>query len=433
MINFQGTFFMLLFMIEVLVIEALFCHSLQRKNSFWKRYVSGVLIVAVYSAVIPLVGDIVFGWIFSQISIFMLSVFLMAFCYEEPFINLMFLGVVSYTIQHISSVLFSFISMINPEQFQHIKGIGHAPSVLITIFLCDLLVYSLCYWFIIKKMRGVEQLRFAGSAIFALTGTIMIVNQVVGVLFEFYSGAGPQGWTRGSHYFWNLICCFLCLSLQMGIFGKGKAEMELDIMRHLSAEKEKQYQLSKSTTDAINMKCHNLKYQLSRLSIDKNSEQALQETYELIDTFDSEIKTGNEILDLIFTEKNLHCKLHNISFVCMIDGSKLDFMEVADIYNLFGNLIDNAIQAVNEVQENARRSIYIHVSVENKLLHISTENCFEGEIKFLRGLPVTRTGDFLNHGYGMKSIRLICEKYGGNVSASARNQVFYLDIVIPVS
>ena len=32
----------------------------------------------------------------------------------------------------------------------------------------------------------------------------------------------------------------------------------------------------------------------------------------------------------------------------MIDGAKLSFMETADIYVLFGNLMDNAMEAVGK-------------------------------------------------------------------------------------
>jgi sensor histidine kinase regulating citrate/malate metabolism len=116
----------------------------------------------------------------------------------------------------------------------------------------------------------------------------------------------------------------------------------------------------------------------------------------------------------------------------MIDGAKLDFMEVTDQYVLFGNMIDNAINAVSKLPEGMERSIYLNVHAEKKLLLIQTENPFTGEVTFQDGLPKTSSGDEFNHGFGMKSIRLIAEKYHGSVSSRAKDGTFYVNVVIPL-
>lgn len=60
---------------------------------------------------------------------------------------------------------------------------------------------------------------------------------------------------------------------------------------------------------------------------------------------------------------------------------------------------------------------------------ITVKNTFEGAVVFAPdGLPVTTKEDTDFHGFGMKSIRMIVEKYKGNLSISAKDGVFKVNI-----
>jgi hypothetical protein len=233
-------------------------------------------------------------------------------------------------------------------------------------------------------------------------------------------------------YSWNLICCVFCLCIQFGIFRISQTEQELEVARRLITQKEKQYHVSKETMDAIRRKSHNLKYELSALNAGQGQQKHIDEAMALVDSFDANIQTGSDTLDVIFGEKNLYCRQLQISFVCMIDGSKLNFMEATDQYVLFGNMIDNAINAVQKLKDPAQRSIYIDVHVEKQFLLVRTENAFEETLYFRNGLPITTSGNEEDHGFGMTSIRIIAEKYGGSVSVRAEDNVFYLNILFPL-
>ena len=62
------------------------------------------------------------------------------------------------------------------------------------------------------------------------------------------------------------------------------------------------------------------------------------------------VRTGNEILDTILTEKSLICENSGIHINCVADGSLLAFMNPVDLYTLFGNALDNAIEAVRKLE-----------------------------------------------------------------------------------
>ena len=66
------------------------------------------------------------------------------------------------------------------------------------------------------------------------------------------------------------------------------------------------------------------------------------------------------------------------------------------------------------------------------IIFIRIENYFEGDPpEFKDGLPVTTHRDKLMHGYGMKSIRMIVQRLGGELKIKAESGLFSLVLVIP--
>ena len=146
----------------------------------------------------------------------------------------------------------------------------------------------------------------------------------------------------------------------------------------------------------------------------------------VLDNMEQEIKayeaqndTGNKVLDTVLTGKSLTCRTKNIQLTCVADGTALDFMDVMDISNLFGNALDNAIESTDKITDPERRLIHI-------------ENCFDGELKFEKGLPVTTKKDVLYHGFGVKSIQNAAAKYGGTATITTRDGWFELRVLIPL-
>lgn len=415
---------------ELAVINTMFCSKLERRQYFGIRCVLCAAAVLAYIFLWPLEGMTYF----IHLPILVIAFLYIGFCFRIDAVNAAFLGVAGYTVQRIASLTDSLVVLIDPVRFSHWitadATVGTYGYLL--IFISDFVIIATAFFLLVRKLWVAELRANATLSVAALTIGVLIMNQIWGVYNDVFGAAYSESSIAVGGYIWNLICCILSLGVQFGIFGISRRDSELEITKKLIANKEQQYKLSKSTMDAINRKCHDLKYQLAALSAGESSQKHISDAMELVDSFDSAIHTGNETLDIIFTEKNSYCKKHDITFVCMIDGEKLDFMEVVDQYVMFGNLIDNAINAVRKIEDHAERSIYINIRVDKRLLLIQTENPFVGELAFAEGLPRTTTGDEFNHGFGMSSIRLIAEKYQGSVNTRAENGIFYLNIVIPV-
>ena len=411
------------------VITTMLCGRLPRRELFSAKAVVLALLLVCYVLFAPLERMGVFIHL-PMVAIVFLYVGL---CYRVTAAEALFIGIAGYTIEHISSLVNSILTLTDPDRFAHFGEdvtTGFWGYALIAVSYA--LTYTLAWFLLIRRMRGLSLLKNATGPIVALSAVMLVVNQIWGLTFELYGAEYAGSLLCFLEYIWNLICCVFCLCIQFGIFRISQKEQELEVTKRLIAEKERQYLVNKSTIDAINRKCHNLKYELAALSAGPDGQKHIEEAMALVDSFDSAVRTGNETLDVILSEKNLYCQQEQITFVCMIDGEQLDFMDATDQYVLFGNLIDNAIHAVQKLEETQQRVIYIKICAKKKLLLIHTENPFAGELRFRNGLPVTTSGDEENHGFGMTSVQMICEKYGGSVSTKAEHGTFYLNILLPL-
>lgn len=117
----------------------------------------------------------------------------------------------------------------------------------------------------------------------------------------------------------------------------------------------------------------------------------------------------------------------------MADGKKLSFMDEADLYTLFGNAIDNAIESTLKIEEEKDRTIILSVKTINSFLSIHLDNPYLGKLIFEEDIPVTTKQEKEYHGFGLKSMRLIVEKYQGNMSLSPGEERFNMNILLPIT
>ena len=106
-------------------------------------------------------------------------------------------------------------------------------------------------------------------------------------------------------------------------------------------------------------------------------------------------------------------------------------LKPTDLSILIGNALDNAIESVEKISDPDKRLIHVSVNRQKGFLRIRVENCYEGDIRFVDGLPSTRK-DARYHGYGMKSIRSVVEKYNGSMIVKAEDGWFELRLLFPV-
>ena len=213
------------------------------------------------------------------------------------------------------------------------------------------------------------------------------------------------------------------------------SRLRAERMQMMMEQMYENYQISRQSIAVVSEKYHDLKHQIQWLRKGNDREEqtkALDRMEEEIRDFEAQANSGNEILDTILMSARLNSRKENVQITCIADGRLLSGIENTDIAALFGNLMDNALEAVREIRDPERRLINLTVEARKKFLVIRCENCCEKEQVFRDGLPVTTKKDTANHGIGTRSIRRIAGKYGGNVAFSTENGWFSAKIMLPL-
>nr|WP_239519472.1 ATP-binding protein [Bifidobacterium ramosum] len=294
------------------------------------------------------------------------------------------------------------------------------------------LLLAAWYWLFSRPMQGHVPQGLADSHVVPLLIGVVLSVDVFSCLFDYFTAdAGINIYAYMMFILTRTVLCAFLLLMQREIVMREAAQRDGEVLKQLLYQQKSQLAADKQTIDLINVKTHDLKKQLNMLGGRIPAEE-IDELRGLVGIYDSSVRTGNEALDVLLANKSLVCEQRHIQFDRMIDGASLAFMKPADIYSLFGNAIDNAIEAVGAVADPARRYIRMKVRAEAGMLVVHVENPYDGERRFVDGLPVTTKDDTRYHGFGVRSMRMIVEQYDGVLSVKAEDGVFAVNVLIPM-
>lgn len=428
-------FYRPIFIIMLIISISMFGVKLKKKNPFILRYIISILLCLEISFVFPLFSDNAF-YISSMFFIFWIVVYLMMiFCLQENKKNLLFISIIGYTTEHIAYELYLFIvtifGIVNGENgiysFQN-KFLFINYQDAICYFASYLVIYFFAYLFFARKIKGNEGIRI-NNPLFLIIGIIFIFIDIsLNAFVDNYSKANFDKTYICTIAIINILLCIMFEFFAFETSTRQELRKNLDVISQMKYNEEKQYELSKENIALINQKCHDLKYFIRNYGNNQTlNPQVIEEISQSIEIFDSNIKTGNNALDIIFTEKSLLCYKNNIRFTCIADGKLLSFMDDVDAYSLFGNLVDNAIEALKD--EEQKRVISLIIKGQGDFVSISIQNFFSKQLRFENGLPITTKKDKNYHGYGMQSIKMICEKYNGTLSINTNDNIFSVNIL----
>lgn len=157
-------------------------------------------------------------------------------------------------------------------------------------------------------------------------------------------------------------------------------------------------------------------------------QQSISKLQEQMQVYENYYRTGNEFLDVIICEKARIAKEKQIDFSPVIhfeDGSFIDLLDVSTIY---GNALDNAIEASENVSEEQRCIIVKTKRVQNMLV-IVFENVVSSSVSLKKK---TIKNDTFLHGFGILNIKNAVEKYDGHCNVQLADNIFSMKIVIPI-
>jgi two-component system sensor histidine kinase AgrC len=135
--------------------------------------------------------------------------------------------------------------------------------------------------------------------------------------------------------------------------------------------------------------------------------------------------TNNPILNVILNDKKKIANYHKIKFNLEIGIVDLSFMEPIEVTTIFGNLLDNAIDACDMVPQD--RFIIIKLDKYNDFTVINITNSTIPIDKWHHGKPVSKKGK--NHGIGLLNVENVIKKYNGSMVLEEANNIFSCKII----
>ena len=177
----------------------------------------------------------------------------------------------------------------------------------------------------------------------------------------------------------NKVTPLLTVIVSMSHLRETDSEHRAAVSAELLKKEQRRYEQDRQIHEAINVKCHDIRHQIAALG-DQAYRGELKQIEKMVDIYDTELHTHNSALDVILSGKMLACMNQKITFTCMADGRRIGFMEDCDIYALFGNILDNAIEAVGNVESPDEKVITLNVATQGELLRIEQSNYFSGSL-----------------------------------------------------
>lgn len=424
------------FLLKLLVGSLLFSTHFRKKERFLLRLLLAFGVELLLGAPLYLLCYFS-GWWPIQSTLCFLLLFLLSLpalfaAFDEPPTTLILCAVSGYMTEHISAQCLQMLAWWDPKAWMVTgRELGAVWSIFIAQLLMFALVAAAVYALFGRRTTYAVQSKTVEWRMFWLSVTMLLVVLVLSSTRDAY--AGESFTLMVVSRLLSIFCCVFLLYIRSEVLEKDQLEREHEELRRLYELERERYEQSRENIELINIKCHDLKHRIEGWERQDGQvpPEEIQEMKRLVGIYDSSIKTGNDTLDTLLTERSLYCEKQGIRLSCMVDGKKLSFMPVGDICALFGNAVENAIEAVSKLERPEERCISFQARESRGMLVVTIENCFSGPLEFEDGLPKTTKGETGWHGYGLRSIRRVAEKYGGQATVLV-DEMFHLTILIPL-
>lgn len=339
-------------------------------------------------------------------------------CWKISIINVLFVSTGCYALQHIGYTLFLIVN----ELFT-LNEVAYS----VISYILPFAIIGLSYFTFIRRNSHIYN-SAAKKQIF-VAFLILLVSIVLSALKDICD--------KDVIYIaiYDIICCVCCLFIQFSISHNELDKQDKKMLETILTEENKQHELSNQAIAMMNVKFHDIKNRLDNLQKiigTGKSESSLNEINRTVQIYASMANTGNSTLDAVLMEKGLLCEMNKVHFSYIADGKLLSFMEIADVFSLFNNLLDNAIESVLKEEDSEKRIVSMRIVSAGEAVLVSVENYCSHKVDFSKGAPPTTKSDKASHGIGMRGINYVVDKYSGTIRYSQEDNMVCASVLFNV-
>lgn len=410
------------FVTALILTEIMLLPYMRKRSMFAARSVIALCICMLTAYLLFLMGFQSWWNLLRYGAIFVETMIAIWWCMPIQWREILFYGVAAYAIQHCSVNISMIVALfIKPSRFDYLVYL--LTQITAAVLLC--LLFR-------RAMQDNRNQHMTDKQLIMLSAGILVVTLIISYIPALYIDPNDVP-ARLACCLYGIACTSLSLALLSGLVVQSKWRHDAETTRQIMAMNKRQYELSRSTIDIINIRSHDLRNQINALRRNGGlDEDALKSMERTIERYDSMAKTGNSTLDAILTDKLLICNHERIVLTYLVDGRAFAWMNALDLYSLYGNMLDNAIEAVRNLPE-SQRSVNLTASTHGNMLVIRCENYADRIIGTDDdGLPRTTKSDSELHGFGMRSMRMTTDKLHGHMTVKTDEGSFIVTVIIPM-
>lgn len=231
-----------------------------------------------------------------------------------------------------------------------------------------------------------------------------------------------------------LMCLIMYFVVQQ-MSKDNQTKLEYELMKEKEKYSKESMEIIKRSNEELREFKHDLKNYLLPLqeAMETMPQSEMAKVWEKInqkiEDVQTLIQTGNSYVDSMINTKITLARREKVDVKCTI-LSKMEGIDDLEFCSVFGNLMDNAIEAERKVTE--KKEIIIFVEEKMGYLRLEIQNKIEKSVLNENSSLNTTKKDTSSHGIGHKSIKRTMQKVGGALKYYETGDLFCAEAVFPI-
>lgn len=205
--------------------------------------------------------------------------------------------------------------------------------------------------------------------------------------------------------------------------------------------REQYYENIRHNYESIKLLKHDLKNHLlviSQLNHNQQYHQMTKYIGQIHDEFQKsafEKVTAHELVDALVTHAIQICDQEAIQFDYTIELPAGLAVADFDLCVIYGNLLDNAIEACKLMSRSATqpKKIWLKTCIQGDYLILVIKNSHQGNVQEQNNRLLTQKADHVNHGLGLLSVENVVKKYAGELQFEYTKTQFQVSVMIELT
>ena len=231
-----------------------------------------------------------------------------------------------------------------------------------------------------------------------------------------------------------LMCLIMYFVVQQ-MSKDNQTKLEYELMKEKEKYSKESMEIIKRSNEELREFKHDLKNYLLPLqeAMETMPQSEMVKVWEKInqkiEDVQTLIQTGNSYVDSMINTKITLARSEKVDVKCTI-LSKMEGIDDLEFCSVFGNLMDNAIEAERKVTE--KKEIIIFIEEKMGYLRLEIQNKIEKSVLNENSSLNTTKKDTSSHGIGHKSIKRTMQKVGGALKYYETGDLFCAEAVFPI-